>query len=61
MSQEVGQTSQQTPDQLVPCPNHLSFQNYEREISVVYKLPNLWYFAIAVVIIAVRHYYMRNK
>lgn len=26
MNQEVGQTSQQTPDQLVPCPNHLSFR-----------------------------------
>ena len=47
MNQEVRQTSRQTPDQLVPCPNPLSLQNYEREISVVYKLPDLWYFAIA--------------
>lgn len=32
---------------LAPWPWTYSFQNCEKQISVVYKLPSLWYFVVA--------------
>ena len=42
LSQEIG--PHQTSNLLASCSWTASLQNSEKQISVVYKLPSLWYF-----------------